>query len=75
MKQGSIRHHERRADAAMRRVVGASFVSHSRRMAQSGLMGHMRAAQRRNRRVSHWLAIAVVAGAFVALAFVGYLSR
>jgi len=69
------RHHHFGSGISIRRMIGAGFVSENRRLARPGLMGQMRASHRAQRRMSQWLAIAVLAGAFVALAFVGYFSK
>jgi hypothetical protein len=44
-------------------------------VAPNDLASHMRQLRRRNRGASRWLALAVLTGAVVALAFVRFLAR
>ncbi len=45
------------------------------RAGDKGLSAHMRRLRRRHRGISRWLALAVIVGAAVALAFVSVLGR
>jgi hypothetical protein len=45
------------------------------RVADKSLSAHMRRLRRRNHGISRWLALAVLIGAIVALAFVDFLAR
>jgi hypothetical protein len=58
-----------------RRITSSSSALGSGWIANSGLTDRMHASRRRHWGVPRWFAVAVLTGAFVALAFVNYLAR
>jgi hypothetical protein len=63
------------SESFARRFNSRMAASRFDRNAGSGLSAYMRESQRRNHSLPRWLMLTVVAGAFVALAFVQLLAR
>jgi hypothetical protein len=56
-------------------IGGDNSTAGSGRIARTGLTAHLHLSRRLHGGVPRWFAVAVLAGAFVALAFVNYLAR